>query len=71
MPRYAIAFVLPSRTNQLRHRIVESADRDSALRSFFNEQTGDSYSNDDQGFFYFKEDFFDESNPSGSVLALD
>jgi hypothetical protein len=71
MSKFSIAFVLPSKNSQIRHRLVESQDQESALRSFFSEEVSEYYSNDDQGFFYFKEDFFDETNASGSVIRLD
>ncbi|HMD69025.1 MAG TPA: hypothetical protein VKF42_09130 [Chitinivibrionales bacterium] len=71
MAKFSIAFIVPARTNNLRHRIVESQDQDSALKSFFSEEASEFYSDDDQGFFYFKEDFFDEANSSGSVIRLD
>jgi hypothetical protein len=70
MPKYSIAFVTPSKSSALRHRIVEADDRDSALRRFFNEEASEFYSNDDQGFYYFKEDFFDEIAASGNIIEL-
>jgi hypothetical protein len=71
MAKFSIAFIVPAKSNNLRHRIVESQDQDSALKSFFSEEAAEFYSDDDQGFFYFKEDFFDETNSSGSVIRLD
>jgi guanylate kinase len=71
MSKFSIAFIMPAKSNALRHRIIESEDQDSALKSFFSEEASEFYSNDDQGFFYFKEDFFDETNTSGSVIRLD
>jgi hypothetical protein len=68
MPKFSIAFIAPSKVSALKHRIIESQDQDSALKSFFSEEASEYYSDDDQGFFYFKEDFFDETNPSGSVI---
>ncbi|MDR0331812.1 MAG: hypothetical protein LBH93_08915 [Chitinispirillales bacterium] len=70
MSKYAIAFITPGKRIQLRHSIVEGENRDSALRSFFNGNASEYYSNDEHGFLYFKEDFFDEVNPSGSVIEL-
>jgi hypothetical protein len=71
MPKFSIAFIVPEKKNMLRHRILESSDRDTALRQFFNEEIVQYYSNDDQGFFYFKEDFFDSADASGSVITLE
>ena len=71
MSKFSIAFIVPSKTGQLKHAIVDGADQDSALKSFFNEYAAEHYSADDQGYFYFKEDFFDETNASGSVIRCD
>jgi guanylate kinase len=68
MTKFSIAFIVPSKAKPLRHRIIESQDQDSALKSFFTEEASEFYSDDDQGFFYFKEDFFDETNLLGSVI---
>jgi hypothetical protein len=70
MPRFAIAFVMPSGSGQLTHRVIEGENKDTALRSFFNESVSEYYSNDEQGFHYFKEDFFDESAPGGSIIEV-
>lgn len=71
MPKFSIAFIAPAEAKQLVHRIIESADQDSALKSFFDDGITNFYSADEQGFFYFKEDFFDSADPCGSVIALD
>jgi guanylate kinase len=71
MPKFSIAFIAPAKVSTLKHRIVEGQDQDSALKSFFSEEASEFYSDDDQGFFYFKEDFFDETNPSGSVVRCE
>ena len=71
MPKYSVVFITPGEKNRLAHRILESQDQDSALKTFFSEETTDYYSNDDQGFFYFKEDFFDTSNPTGSIIPCE
>ncbi|MBD3317968.1 MAG: hypothetical protein GF344_19460 [Chitinivibrionales bacterium] len=71
MPKFAIAFMVPTGKKPLRHRIVESDDRDAALRDFFNEEVSEYYTADDQGFYYFKDDFFDETSPSGSILTFE
>jgi len=71
MSKYAIAFVTPAKRMALRHAIMEGENRESALRRFFGENAGEFYSNDEHGFIYFKEDFFDEGNPSGSIIELE
>lgn len=70
MPRYAIAFIAPSESAQLRHKILEGENKDSALRKFFNEEASEYYSNDEQGFYYFKDDFFDSNTSSGSIIEI-
>lgn len=70
MSRFAIAFVTPSDTAHLIHSIVEDETRDLALRKFFSESVSEFYSNDEQGFHYFKDDFFDDQTPTGSIIAL-
>ena len=70
MSKYAIAFIVPSETSQLCHRIVEGDTKETALRRFFDDDVKGCYSEDDQGFFYFKEDFFDEQARSGSIIEL-
>ena len=70
MSRFAIAFVAPSVNSQLVHRIIDGENKETALRSFFNESVSEFYSNDEQGFHYFKDDFFDDTAPSGSIIEL-
>jgi hypothetical protein len=70
MPRFAVAFVAPSENGQLLHHVIESADKESALKSFFTEFASEYYSNDEQGYHYFKEDFFDEVAAGGSIIEL-
>jgi len=71
MSKYAIAFVLHSKSNTtVCHRVIEGESREAALRSFFDQELKDYYSEDDQGFYYFKEDFFDDRSPSGSIIEL-
>ncbi len=71
MPKFSVVFLAPGEKNQFIHRIIESTDKDSALRTFFTEETTEFYSNDEQGYYYFKEDFFDTSNPSGSIIPCE
>ena len=68
MSKFSIAFVAPAQNSQLKHKIVEGTDQDSALKTFFSEEASEYYSADDQGYFYFKEDFFDTAAPSGSII---
>ncbi|MDR2727903.1 MAG: hypothetical protein LBB56_02135 [Chitinispirillales bacterium] len=70
MSKYVIAFITPTKKIQLRNKIVEGENKDSALRKFFNENASEFYSNDEHGYLYFKEDFFDETNGAGSILEL-
>jgi len=71
MPKFSIAFITPDSDKPLRHRLVDGSDQEAALRKFFEEETAAFYSNDDQGYHYFKEDFFDSSNSIGSLIALE
>jgi len=68
MPRYSIAFITPKPT--LLHQVVEMDSRDSALRFFFNQYVTSGYTQDSEGFSYFKEDFSDAENPLGSILEI-
>ncbi|HKP96615.1 MAG TPA: hypothetical protein VJ385_12725 [Fibrobacteria bacterium] len=68
MPRYAIAFITPKPS--LVHQVVEMDSRESALRFFFNQYVTHGYSQDSEGFSYFKEDFSDAENPLGSMVEL-
>ncbi|HLV31927.1 MAG TPA: hypothetical protein VKY57_10190 [Chitinispirillaceae bacterium] len=70
MPKYAVAFIVPSETSLLRHRVLDGENKDAALRKFFTEEVSEYYSNDEQGFYYFKEDFFDETSSTGSIIEL-
>jgi hypothetical protein len=69
MPRFSIAFISPG--GNLMHRTVESPGEDEALRAFFNEINLASYTRDDEGYNYFKEDFFEAKPRNGSLLPLD
>lgn len=71
MARFAIAFIAPTDKTPLKHQVVEAADQETALRSFFGAEAAEFYSNDDQGYFYFREDFSDRTNPGGSIIAID
>ena len=68
MPRYSIAFITPKPS--LLHQVVEMDSRESALRFFFNQFVTHGYSQDTEGFSYFKEDFSDAENPLGSIVEV-
>jgi hypothetical protein len=71
MSKFAIAFVVPAKNSpSIRHRLVEGETKEAALRRFFDEELKEFYSEDDQGFFYFKEDFFDDRVQSGSIIEV-
>lgn len=69
MPRYAIAFMTAKPS--LIHHFVDMDSRESALRFFFQNYVGDAYSQDEEGFSYFKEDFFQADPPMGHVLEVE
>ncbi len=69
MNKYSIAFISPG--NNLLHRIVRAKSEDEALQTFFKEIKLASYTQDDDGFFYFKEDFNFGERPAGSILQTD
>ncbi|MCX7726044.1 MAG: hypothetical protein N2053_04260 [Chitinispirillaceae bacterium] len=70
MPRFSIAFMTPEGEPKLIHKIIESETKELALRKFFNDSVTDYYSSDEDGFHYFKEDFFEDSSPAGSIIEL-
>ncbi len=72
MSKFSIVFLAPVEKNRFMHRIIESQDQESALKSFFlKEEITDFYTNDEQGFFYFKQDFIEPSNPAGSIIPCE
>jgi hypothetical protein len=69
MPRYALAFITPKST--LVHALVEMDSREAALRSFFLEHlAGKHYTQDDEGYSYFSEDFNNPDEQQGSLLEV-
>lgn len=68
MGQYAVA--VASAGGKVVQKIVEGEGRDAALRVFFNENMANQYSDDDQGYHYFKEDYFDPKAPLGSMLEV-
>jgi hypothetical protein len=71
MPKYSIAFIAPTDDKSLKHRLVENTDVESALKAFFKEELSEYYSDNEQGYHYFREDFFDEALVAGSILQCD
>ena len=71
MPKFSVVFIIPSDKSEIKHRIITPDDQEGAIKAFFEGEATSYYSNDEQGYFYFKEDFFDRNNPSGSVLSCD
>jgi hypothetical protein len=71
MPKYSIAFIAPTDQRALKHRILQSPDVESALKTFFKEELVEFYSDNEQGYHYFREDFYDESLASGNIITCD
>ena len=69
MKRLSVAFISPG--SNLVHRIIEAESQDAALKQFFDTVNFVSYSRDQAGFDFFKEDFFDGDMPSGSILEIE
>lgn len=70
MASFCIAFIAPDECGTLIHKIIEANDKKSAMKLFFSENAVKFYSNDDQGFYYFQEDFNHPKEPAGSLLEL-
>ena len=68
MPKYSIAFVTPDDKNMLLHKIIDAADRNAALKEFFDNEILNYYSKDVIGYTCFIEDFFDKSTKQGSII---
>jgi hypothetical protein len=68
MNKYSIAFISPG--GNLLHRLVMAKNEDEALRTFFKEVNLASYSQDEDGFYYFKEDFSYGERPAGNILQI-
>ncbi len=69
MARYAIAVAMPG-GNKVIQKIFEGEGQEDALKKFFVEHMASNYSDDDQGYFYFKEDYFDPKAPVGSIVEI-
>jgi hypothetical protein len=69
MPRYSIAFVTSKPS--LIHYLVSMDSREAALLFFFKQYVSEDYSQDDEGFAYFRDDFFNPETPMGSVLEVE
>jgi hypothetical protein len=69
MPKYVIAYHSPK--GPLTQEIVEMDSRESALRFFFmNYCSNEAYTQDEEGYVYFKEDFEDPLSPIGNILEI-
>jgi hypothetical protein len=68
MPRYAIA--IAAEKSKVLQKLVEGEGQEDALKKFFFDHMTAHYSNDEQGYFYFREDFFEPSAPIGSILEI-
>ncbi|MFH0920023.1 MAG: hypothetical protein V1913_06640 [Fibrobacterota bacterium] len=69
MFRFSVAFISPG--GNLLHRVIRAKTEDEALKLFFNEIKLASYTLDDDGFFYFKEDFNFGERPAGNIIQID
>ena len=67
MPRYSIAFVTAK--SSLVHRVVELDSQEAALRTFFQQHVS-GYTQDEEGYAYFLEDFQNPQEPMGSILEI-
>ena len=65
MPQYTIAFF--SDLNGVIQKKIEADTREKALRLFLDQHVT-SYSQDDEGFVYFREDLEDADRPLGAML---
>lgn len=70
MAFFSIAFIAPDEKGSLQHKVVEADNEKNAMRLFFSENAVKYYSNDDQGFYYFQEDFKHPKDPAGSILEI-
>ncbi len=70
MKNYSVAFISDDNKSPLRHRIIEGESQDAVLKMFFDEELVDFYSNDEKGYVYFKEDFYDSTAKNGSIIEL-
>jgi hypothetical protein len=50
---------------------MEGPDQETVLKKFFEDETAEFYSNDEQGYHYFKEDFFDTTSGAGSIITIE
>lgn len=70
MKKFAIAFISDDNKDQLRHRIIEGDSQEVVLKVFFEEELTEFYSNDEKGYAYFKEDFYNSIPKSGSIIEV-
>lgn len=67
MSRYVLSFF--SDSVGVITKILEADSKEEAIRTFFDLYIPD-YTQDSEGFAWFKEDFYDEDRPLGSILLL-
>ena len=68
LARFVIAHHSESSGNT--QKIVEIETKEAALRFYFDNFVDEDYSADAEGFAYFKDDFFDEEKPHGSIIEI-
>jgi len=69
MNLFSIAFITPSNIPGLCHSIIKAETEEAAMKKFFNAHASSFYSDDDKGFYYFKEDFYDTG--AGNIIRID
>jgi hypothetical protein len=67
MTRFAVCFYSDSLGQVF--KILEEKDRDAVLKLFFEEFIS-GYSQDSEGFAWFKDDFFDTKVPMGVIEEI-
>lgn len=67
MPRFVIAEY--NEAQGVVQRVLEASTPEEALRMYFDNYVT-SFSKNDEGFTYFKEDFFDKNCPFGSIIEV-
>lgn len=67
LARFLIAFYNDETGNS--QKLIEAETETQALEVFFNEGVP-VYSADDEGFAFFKDDFFDAQTPMGAIYEI-
>lgn len=65
MPRYVIAF--HSELAGTSQKVLEGSSEEEVLKYYF-ENFCPEYTPNSEGFAFFKDDFFDEETPMGSII---